>query len=1057
MKDEPEIVKELKDEERLGKVFSQPSGFFAAIQMSEEAPHELPDKTIYKGNNGKRMEKNFELGSLEEKYWTIFENYSIAITLADEKERIVSWNKYAEELLNMNEKELFMTSVESLYPPEEWQRIRLENVRRKGIKYRMETKMIRKNQGIFDVEISLCTLRGAEGKIVGSVGIIKDISELKKTERKLIESELRYRTIFENSAVAITLTDENERIISWNRYAENLLGMGKDELYLKPISLLYPMEEWKKIRSENVRQKGMQHHMETKVLKKNSELIDVDLSLSVLKNHEGKVVGSIGVIKDITARKKMERELEYERDLLQSLLDNIPDSIYFKDKSSKFIKVNKAKAEHSNVRSEDMVGKTDFDFLSEDIAMDIHEDDSKVMETGKPIVNKIEKIIDTDAVEHWVSVTKIPRYNKDKEIIGTMGISRDVTEIKRADDEIRESEKKYRNLFETAIDPIVIVNKKGYFSDINQQVTELLRYSKNDLIGKKFDETGILTKESLDRTLNNFAKRMKGDKIPPYEVEVIAKDGEVIYVEINASPLYEDKKIVGDLVIFRDLRERNQRKKVELELVESEKKFRNIFDATSDFLLYLDPNGTIIDINNTATTLGGLEKEKIVGKSLFEIRELFSEEDTKKHMDAIDKVAREERINDYECDLITKNGTEHRFLFSNDCIKEKEEVKGILVRGRDVTQRQRAWDELVKLEERYRVLAETSADGVLTIDPLGQLTYVNPSFEKMCGRRKSQILATLFRNYLSEDSTYFFQQVFIDSRTKGEKVENVELELVHLDGNIVPLEVNMAPLKRNNEFAGMVCTIRDITERRKIEDELKKSERLKTEFMNIAAHELKSPVTPIKGYLDLIISDKDTSDKIKGWAKISLRNAERLLKLVTDILDVSRLDTDTMRFEMEKVSTVEILDEIVEDMRPVIEGKDLKFITNIPRDLPDAMGDRNRLSQVFKNLLVNSIKFTDNGSISVEAEKREGHILIAVKDTGIGISKDELKKIFNKFYQAYTGDDRKNEGTGLGLYICKEIIRKHDGEIWAESKLGEGSQVYIKMPYIHKMVVNLDK
>ena len=473
--------------------------------------------------------------------------------------------------------------------------------------------------------------------------------------------------------------------------------------------------------------------------------------------------------------------------------------------------------------------------------------------------------------------------------------------------------------------------------------------------------------------------------------------------------------------------------------------------------MYLDPNGTIIDINNTATTVGDLQKEKIVGKSLFDIRELFSEEDIKKHMDAIDKVARGERINDYECDLITKNGTKYRFLFSNDCIKEKEEVKGILVRGRDVTQRQRAWDELVKLEERYRVLAETSADGVITIDPLGQLTYVNPSFEKMCGRRKSQILATLFRNYLSEDSIYFFQQVFIDARTKGEKVENVELELVHLDDNIVPLEVNMAPLKRNNEFAGMVCTIRDITERRKIEDELKKSERLKTEFMNIAAHELKSPVTPIKGYLDLIISDKDTSDKIKGWAKISLRNAERLLKLVTDILDVSRLDTDTMRFEMEKVSTVEILDEIVEDMRPVIEGKDLKFITNIPRDLPDEMGDKNRLSQVLKNLLVNAIKFTDNGSISVEAEKREDHILIAVKDTGIGISKDELKKIFNKFYQAYTGDDRKNEGTGLGLYICKEIIRKHDGEIWAESKLGKGSQVYIKLPYIHKMIVNLDK
>jgi signal transduction histidine kinase len=160
---------------------------------------------------------------------------------------------------------------------------------------------------------------------------------------------------------------------------------------------------------------------------------------------------------------------------------------------------------------------------------------------------------------------------------------------------------------------------------------------------------------------------------------------------------------------------------------------------------------------------------------------------------------------------------------------------------------------------------------------------------------------------------------------------------------------------------------------------------------------------------------------------------------------------------MEKISTVRILDEIAEDMKPVIEGKNLKFFTNIPRDLPDMIGDKHRLSQVLKNLLVNAIKFTDNGSISIEAERKDDHTLVVVKDTGIGISKDELKKIFNKFYQAYTGDDRKNEGTGLGLYICKEIVGKHNGEIWAESELGKGSQFYLKLPYIHRMVVNLNK
>jgi signal transduction histidine kinase len=227
--------------------------------------------------------------------------------------------------------------------------------------------------------------------------------------------------------------------------------------------------------------------------------------------------------------------------------------------------------------------------------------------------------------------------------------------------------------------------------------------------------------------------------------------------------------------------------------------------------------------------------------------------------------------------------------------------------------------------------------------------------------------------------------------------------------------------------------------------------------MNIAAHELKSPVTPIKGYLDLIISDKETSEKIKSWAKVSLRNSERLLNLVNDILDVSRLDTDTMRFEMERLDVVEILDEIAEDMKPVVENKNLKFIIKIPRDLPNIMGDRHRLPQVLKNLFVNAIKFTDNGSISIEAEKKENHILITINDTGIGISIDELKKIFSKFYQAYTGDDRKNEGTGLGLFICKEILLKHKGEIWVESELGKGSKFIIKLPYLHKMIVDLNE
>ena len=304
---------------------------------------------------------------------------------------------------------------------------------------------------------------------------------------------------------------------------------------------------------------------------------------------------------------------------------------------------------------------------------------------------------------------------------------------------------------------------------------------------------------------------MKGRNVQPYEVEIVTKHGEIIPAEINANPLYEDLRIAGDLVVIRDLRERDKRIKVEKDLVESEKKFREIFDATGDFLLFLDTNGSLLDMNNTAVVVSGLEKNKVVGKTFSNLKCLFSKEGMKRHIENIDKAVQGEEVNEYECDLLSKNNTKYRFLFSNDIIEEKGEIKGVLVRGRDVTKRQRAWDELVKLEEKYRVLAETSADGVLTIDPLGRLTYVNPSFEKMCGRRKSQILATLFRDYLSDESIYLFQQISLDIRKKEEKIENIELELTHSNGNVIPIEVNIAPLKKDNEFGGMECTVRDIT------------------------------------------------------------------------------------------------------------------------------------------------------------------------------------------------------------------------------------------------------
>jgi PAS domain S-box-containing protein len=1026
---EPEIVKILKEEE-LARLQGKTHCKHGNLQMIEKSD-DAADKTIcFVENYAEKFENVIELESIEETFKTIFKNYAIAITIADNDERIISWNKYTEKLLNMNEKDLFKTPVSSLYPPEEWKRIRAENVRKKGIKYRMETKMIKKDKGPFDVELSLCTLRGIGGQTAGSVGIIKDITKLKHTEKKLKESEKRYKTIFENSAVAITLTDEQERIISWNKYTEKLLDMDKNDLSLKPVESLYPPEEWKKIRNENVRQKGMQHHLETKIIKKNNKLLDVDISLSILKDNKGEIIGSIGVIRDISERKELEQRLD-------SVMEYSGDSIYLLDRDYRYLLANNELISRFNLSKDQLLGKT----ISE-----LH-----TPAESREFIDKIDQVFENRNIikyEHnknnkWFLRTLSPV--KDYitgQIIAVLVISKDITEMKKTEEKMLIKD----SAIASSINAIILADLDGNLTYVNSSFLKMWRYNKpEEALGKNTAQLWQMkgkSTEILDLLYD------KDGWIG--ELTGIRKDESTFHVEISAN-LIKDKfeKPICMMASFVDITERKQ---VINALFESEEKFRVVLENSFDMIYQLNIRTNMYDyVSPSSIKVLGYSPQEIISFGAKKMEDLIHPDDKKILKNRFNQLVNNKKEKETNQALeyrIKHKKLGYRWISDTRSVIFDEKGKAVAVVGnaKDITEQRKIWKEMVKSEERYRVLAETSADGVLTTDILGRITYINPSLEKMMGRRKSNILATPFKDYLSESSVYSFQQIIVDIRKNNQKMENIELEIMHEGGYDIPVEVNIAPLNKEGVFVGIECTLRDVSERERVLRELKKSENLRNEFMNIAAHELKSPVTPIRGYLELIESDKDVDEKIRKWSRIALRNAERLLLLVNDILDVSRLDTDTMRFNMEKTDSVKILEDTAEDMKPSIKNKNLKFIIEIPRDLPEIFADKYRLSQVLKNLLGNAVKFTDYGSISLKASIEENYLLISIEDTGVGISSDELKKIFTKLYQAYTGEDRKNEGAGLGLYICKEIIKKHNGKIWAKSEIGKGSSFFIKLP-----------
>ncbi len=467
---DPEIVKILREEERLGKLQNHTSTDYTTegssntlVQQKKSIPANSKECSRYEPKR-----TIIDLVSPQEKFETIFENFSVAITLADNEERIVSWNKYTEELLNMQENDLFMKPVSSLYPPDEWQKIRKENIRQKGIRYRLETKMLRKNVGPFDVDISLCILKGFQGEIVGSVAIITDITELKQTENELQESEKRYRTIFDNSAVAITLTDENEKIISWNKYAETLLGMTKDDLYLKPVKDLYPVAEWQKIRSQNIRQKGIQHHLETKIQKKNNEQLDVDISLSILKNHEDKVVGSIGVIKDISDQKRTEKNLEESEKKFKLLYEKAPVPYHTLSPSGLITDVNEKWCQTFGYTKEEVLGKSIFDFISESEKTQAQKSFTQKISDVKSYTDGHERQYQTKSGEKRLfAIHDFFLFNEHGNVISVYTTMEDVTEGKKSSQTLKEK------INELERYKLITVNREMKMMELKNEINEL--------------------------------------------------------------------------------------------------------------------------------------------------------------------------------------------------------------------------------------------------------------------------------------------------------------------------------------------------------------------------------------------------------------------------------------------------------------------------------------------------------------------------------------------------------------------------------------------------------
>ena len=354
-------------------------------------------------------------------------------------------------------------------------------------------------------------------------------------------------------------------------------------------------------------------------------------------------------------------------------------------------------------------------------------------------------------------------------------------------------------------------------------------------------------------------------------------------------------------------------------------------------------------------------------------------------------------------------------------------------------------------EKYQRAILDAVADAIITIDAHGAIHAFNPAAEKIFGYAVTEVVGRDIALLLPKNEQDAHKNFIANSKLHAQRIINQGRELLgrRKDGSLFPLELNVTPLVQGDE-RGFVGILRDITERKKNEEELRKAidaaksaNRAKSAFFAAMSHEIRTPMSGVLGILNMLKESPLSSEQMK-WVNTGQESGELLLTIINDVLDFSKMEADKLELAQLVFDLRYLLKQTIELLRPQAESKDLTLTLKDNSTLPHYLkGDPDRLRQVLLNLIYNAIKFTDNGHIELSVSAREQneiiHLSCQVSDTGIGITEEQQKTLFDEFTMADQGFNRRNEGTGLGLAICKRLVSLMHGDITVKSEVGKGS------------------
>jgi len=924
-------------------------------------------------------------------------------------------------------------------------------------------------------------------------GIQRAVEAQVRAERMSTAEQIRLQTrALDAAANAIVITAKDGRILWVNSAFTQLTGYTAEEAVGQNPRLLNSGHHPKQFFTDLWRtiSAGKIWRGEVVNRRKDGTCYHEAMTIAPVAGEDGRVQNFIAVKQDNSESMRIKAALDAKHDLLQALMDNLPDYIYFKDANCRFTLINRAYASRLGLPApEEAVGKFDADFLPLREARQKLVDDRRLLATGEPILGLAEKS-ETDHGPAWVSTTKVPIRDTSGEIDGLVGISRDITKTKLAEEELQRKTALLEAQINSSIDGILVVDEQGRKILQNQRATELLRIPPEIADGS--DDAAQLnwvTEQAAQP--EQFLARVQDLNAHPEKScrdEIELKDGTIL--DRYSAPMFGKRgTYYGRLWTFRDITERKQ---MELSLRLSEEKFRSFVENSRDAIVTLDPpTGIFTSANPAALKLFGVKDEReLTGLTPVDFSPEKQPDGRLSRELAARKIAGEGSQH-FEWLHHRRTGRE----FIAEVLLTRIEQGGkplILATIRDITGRKRAQERLRESEEKFRQLANNVSDVFWITSPdFGQFHFVNSAYERIWGRSMSSLLANpaQWQNAIVPEDRERVQTDF--KRLLANQTEiSTEYRVSRPDGTTRWVhDRGFQVPDATGKIVRLAGIASDITERKRLESELFQARKLESigQLSAGIAHEINTPTQYVgdntrfvKESFAAVAKILDSHEALLAAAKAGPITPELLAHTEETLAaaDLEYLRSQIPQALTETLEGVERVSKIVRamkefshpggrekapaDLNRAIEStvtvarNEWKYVADLKLDLDPALpfvpcylGEFN---QIILNLVVNAAHAI--GDVVKNSPGTKGHITvqtrpvgelveIRVADTGTGIAEANRSKIFEPFFT--TKDVGRGTGQGLTM-VYGSVVNRHNGTVNFETELGRGTTFIVRLP-----------